>query len=289
MNANEPTKTCNHATNGSLRAFAEGFCAVTNREPEEYIDYRSCCCTLDEFNTGSLTDEQIGQCRTIGEQQAHNALKDEKNWTTLKLRRDEIEELVRWHESAHVDWWLECHDHDIWGGCISGSGSRRAGYANARLDYFYFTGGVGEHMWEIKDEVWRQRLGEIVRKCDCDRCLNARDWLFPELAKEWKQKSEEPQWEAFAAEVRRKFPRLHEDESSLLIQRTIQSNTSPEPAAEAACRAVELHARWQSDYNAWLGHDHDEEEAMREAKPQIDGLLAKWRGEVVAPTEPIAA
>src|ERR1035441_5788632 len=243
-------KPCNHGTNGSLCAFADGFRGVTNREPEEFIDYRFCCSTLDKFNGESLGDEQIGQCRTIGEQHAHNALEDEKNWTTLKLRRNEIEELVRWHESAGAGWWLECHDHDVWGGCISGSASRRVGYANTRLDYFYFTGGMGQYMEQIKDEVWRERLGKIVRKCDCDRCLNVRDWLFPDLAKEWKQKSEEPQWQAFAAEVRRQFPGLHEDESSLLIQRTIQSHTSPEPAAEAACRAVELHARWQSDYSA---------------------------------------
>jgi hypothetical protein len=64
---------------------------------------------------------------------------------------------------------------------------------------------------------------------------------------------------------------------SLLTQRMIQGGEAAEPSTDFARRAVELHARWQSDYESCLVYDHSEEEAMREAKPEIEALLAKWR------------
>lgn len=276
MNTDQLTKTCNHATNGSLRAFVDGFQAVTSREPEEFIDYRFCCSTLDKFNAETLNEEQLGECRAIGEQHGRRALEDGPKWKTVKLRSDEVEQLVRWHLNAHVDSWIEAHDGEVYGGCYSGSTSRRRGYANGRLDYLYFKGGVGLRMDEIERELFREHIGEPVKKCDCNRCLDARNRLFPETTQEWKQKAEEPQWQAFTAEVRQQFPAIPDNDLSLLTQRMIQGGEAAEPSTEGARRAVELHARWQSDYKSHLVYDHSEEEAMRGAKPVIEALLAKW-------------
>ena len=284
MKTNQLTKTCRHATNGSLREFANGFRAVTGSEPKEFIDYRFCCSTLNEFNAETLTEEQLGECRACGDRHGHRALEDGTNWKTVKLRSDEIEQLVRWHLAADADSWMEEHLFAACGVCISGSTSRRFWYAMERLDYFYFTSGIGLRMEEIRCDVWREKIGGWVKECDCNLCLETRDWLFPDLAQEWKQKSEEPVWQAFTAEVRRQFPGISDNDLSLLTQRTIQSNLSPALTCEAARQAVELHARWQSDYSASVGQGATEEEAMRMAKPQIDELFGKWRGEVVAPT-----
>lgn len=277
------TKTCNHHTNGSFKAFVEGFRAVTGREPEEFIDYRFCCCTLDEYNSETLTEEQLGKCRALGKPYGRDALEEALNWKTLKLRPSEVEHLVRWHLEARLDRWLELHDNEVYGGGIPSLTSHRVGRSNARLDYFYFTGGVGDRMDDIERELWRNKIGKLVTKCGCERCLDTRGWLFPETAQEWKRKREIPQWQAFTDEVRRQFPCISDDDLSCLTQRTIEAGESAEPATEAARRAVQLHARWQSEYEAYRVFDHSEEDAIRKAKPEIDALLAKWRGEMVSP------
>jgi hypothetical protein len=285
MNDSQNTKTCNHATNGSFLAFVDGFRTVTGREPEEFIDYRFCCNTLDKFNAETLTEEQLGECRACGDRHGRRALEDGPNWKTVKLRSDEIEQLVRWHLAADADSWMEEHLFAACGVCISGSTSRRFWYAMERLDYFYFTSEIGLRMEEIRCDVWREKIGGWVKECDCNLCLETRDWLFPDLVQEWKQKSEEPLWQAFTAEVRRQFPAISINDLSLVTQRTIQGGQSPALTYEAARRAVELHARWQSDYEASVGQGATEEEALHKTKPQIDSFLAKWRGEVGATSE----
>ena len=97
------------------------------------------------------------------------------------------------------------------------------------------------------------------------------------------QSGQQPQWQSFTQEVQGQFPDIAEDDLTLLTQRTIEANESPEPAATAALQAVTLHARWQSDYAAHLVYDHPPEEALRKVQPQIDAQLAKWRGETVEP------
>lgn len=277
MNANQKRPPCNHSTNGSLRAFVDGFRAVAGREPEEFIDYKSCCLALWGFNAEVLTEEQLGKCRVYGEKHGRYALKDEPNWKTLKLHSSEIEQLVRFHLDGHVYSWNEWHDNQIFWGCHTADWPG-LDEANARLDYLYITVGVGPRMFEIEREFFRERIGESIQKCNCYICLGARNWLFPDLALEWKRKSEEPQWQAFAAEVRRQFPKIPDKDLPLLTQRTIQSNASAQPADQAARRAVELHARLDPDCTCAPVFDDSYEERMREAQCRVDELLANWGG-----------
>jgi len=274
MNADRKRPPCN----GSLRAFADGFRAVAGREPEEFVDYNSCCFSLWKFNEKTLTEEQLEECRARGEKCGRSALNDEPNWKTLKLHSREIEQLVRFHLDGHVESWIERHNSALFGGCITEDwpGIHEA---TARLNYLYYTVGVGERVHEIERDLFRERIGQHIRECGCYICLRARNWLFPGLTLEWKQKSEEPQWQAFAAEVRRQFPGLPDKELPLLTQRAIQSNASAEPADEAARRAVERHAHM--DPRATCAPECEsryQEEWMRESQCRVDELLACWSG-----------
>lgn len=199
------------------------------------------------------------------------------NWKTLKLDSREIEQLFRWHVQTDAKTWLELHLSKFYGYFCSAPHVPSLVFADQRRSYLM---SLAELDWKkIRNEVYRDVIGDMVKKCDCNSCLGLRNRLFPERAEDWEKKRQEQQWMEFADEVQRQFPGLSSDELGLMIQRTIQSNRPSTPVTQAARQAVEIHAQWQTDFVSLCRDDGVRtDEAMVLSKPKIDELLAKWGG-----------
>lgn len=266
------TKLCNHLTNGSFAAYAEGFYSVTGREPELWTDYYSCCRALySERATvageGPLTDAHLDRCRTLGEEAGRKPWADADNWKILKLCRKEIETLVRWHVSHQVEewagrhvnswmdtgWWTECH-----------------------LDYFALVLGE-ERVTELMRDVWRSEVGDLVKRCGCRMCADKRGFIFPDLERQLGEQLQDPSWLALLQEVRQQFPGLTDEEAEGLVKTAIQRGMANVPAAEAARQIIEkltLDEAWQ---RGGISSKAPMEEQMEYYRMKAEGSLKDWR------------